>query len=339
MIKRVLIILAVVLLPLAAFGADVSDRDILLTSDGTLYTVESVSPDNVPNLRTISQRVLLLTVQRGTASSTSAVPASLNGGWNGYPSLAFDPQSKTLFIFWQTALNGFLTSDLFVCSYQNGAWGVPTALDNVSWAVRENLHIALTRQTETMAADGSPTSIPEITVHAVWWQQDGSTEWARYAMLTMDNGNVSSIQIRNVSDFLAHRDSPAATPSDNEILRHPVILESAAHDTVDVVFGDLAANKMHRIALKPVANGRLRIPIGVREVPIVAPVAKIDATSSVSAFASSNDSLAFYFTASQSMNYLLYKDGVWSPMRSIALNEKITRDAAVEALRRMANSQ
>src|SRR5512142_671598 len=112
MIKRILIILAIVLLPLAAAAAGVPDRDVLLTSDGTLYTVESVSSEAVPNLRTPSQSVLLMTTQNGTTYSTDVAPASLNGGFNVYPSLAYDPQSKTLFLFWQMALNGFLTSDL-----------------------------------------------------------------------------------------------------------------------------------------------------------------------------------------------------------------------------------
>jgi hypothetical protein len=341
MIKRALILLVVVLLPLTVLGGDLPDRDVLLTSDGTLYTVESVSRDDVPSLRTISQRVLMLTVQKGATSSITAVPASLSGGWNGYPSLAYDPQSNTLFIFWQTALNSFLTSDLLVCSYQNGTWGVPTSLDNVSWAVRENLHIALTRRTEVTAADGSTTSVPEITVHAVWWQQDSSTQWARYAMLTMENGNVSSIQIRNVSDFLSAPDAPADKPVDSEILRHPVILESTAHDTVDVVYGDVRSGKMHRVTLKPVANGRLRIPIGVRDGSLPTPdIATIDATTSVSALPSSGgDGLALYFASSDSLSYLLYRNGAWSPARSIALNEKLTYDSAVEALRRMVNSE
>jgi hypothetical protein len=338
MIKRVLILLVVVLLPLTAFGGDVPDRDVVLTSDGTLFTIESVSRDDVPNLRTISQRVLMLTVQKGATSSITAVPASLNGGWNGYPSLALDPQSNTLFIFWQMAVNGFLTSDLLVCSYQNGTWGVPTALDNVSWAMRENLHIALTRRTEATADDGSTTSVPEITVHAVWWQQDGSTEWARYAMLTMENGNVSSIQIKNVSDFLPKPDAPANKPVDNEILRHPVILESAAHDTVDVVYGDVRSGKMHRITVKPIANGRLRIPIGVKDRDLPTPVAMSNAATSISALPSSGDGLALYFANSDSISYLLYKNGAWSPLRSIALNQKLTHDSAVEALRRMLNS-
>ncbi len=336
MIRRTLILLAIVLLPLTAVAADVPDRDVLLTNDGTLYTVESVSRDDVPTLKTVSQRVLMMTVQNGTTTSTSAVPATLNGGFNGYPSLAYDPQSKTLFLFWQTALNGFLTSDLFVCSYQNGAWGVPTALDSVSWAVRENLHIALTRKTAVVGAD---TSLSEITVHAVWWQQDSSTEWARYAMLTMDGGNVSSIQIKDVSDFLAQQDTPADNPVNSEILRHPVILESIAHDSVDVVYGDTRSGHMHRVTIKPIANGRLRIPVGVRDGNVPTPVANLDSAANVSALGTMGDGLALYFGTSDSVNYLLYKDGAWSPMRSITLTDKITRDSAVDALRRMLISE
>ena len=292
------------LLPVGALAADVPDRDVLLTSDGTVYTVESVSHDDLPSLNTTSQRVLILTVQSGSTMVTTAVPASLGGGWNAYPSLAFDAQSNTLYIFWQTALNGFLTSDLFVCSYQNGKWGVPTALDTISWAIRMNLHVALTRTTETRAADGSIRAIPEITVHAIWWQEDSSNEWARYAMLTMENGNVSSIEIQNVSDFLAKPDILTGSPASSELLRHPVILESAAHDTVDVVYGDILSNRMHRVTIKPIANGRLRIPIGVRDSTLQPPIADVGTAATVSAISSGGGDLALYFANSDSLKYL-----------------------------------
>lgn len=338
MIKRVLILIAFVLLPAGAFAADAIDRDVLLTTDGTLYTVESVTSD-VAALQTTSQRVLTLTVQNGTTSTSTVVPATLEGGFNVSPSLAFDSQTNTLFLFWQTTRNGFLTSDLLVCSYHNGVWGVPTAIDSVSWAVRDNLHIALTRRTTTTAADGSTTTIPEITVHAVWWQENSSDEWARYAMLTTESGNVSSIQIKRVSDFLSKPDMAVSDPIGSDVLRHPVILESGAHDTVDVVYGDVHSGKMHRVTIKPIANGRLRIPVGVRDGSIPTPVANLDAASRVSAIPSSGDGLALYFAGTDSVNYLTFRNGAWSPVRSIALGPKLTFDAAVEAIRRMVNAE
>lgn len=338
MIKKVLILIAFVLLPTAAFAADTLDRDFLLTADGTLYTVESVTADSV-NLHTESQRILTLTVQEGTTSTTLVVPATLEGGFNVSPSLAFDSQTKTLFLFWQTTRNGFLTSDLLVCSYHNGVWGVPTAIDSVSWAVRDNLHIALTRRTTTTSADGSTTTIPEITVHAVWWQENSSDEWARYAMLTTENGNVSSIQIKAVSDFLSKPDAAVSDPTQSDVLRHPVILESGAHDTVDVIYGDVQSGKMHRVTIKPIANGRLRIPVGVRDGALPTPVANIDAASRVSAIPSSGDSLALYFAGTDSVNYMTFKNGAWAPAHSIALGPKLTFDAAVEAIRRMVNAE
>lgn len=338
MMKRILIAVALVLLPLSAF-ADARDRDMALTSDGTLYTVESIFPDNVPNLQTASQRVLMLTVQNGGTATTTAVPATLNGGWHGYPALAYDSLSSTLYVFWEVARNNFLTSDLLVCSYQNGTWGQPTALDSASWALRENLHIAITRSTEQTASDGSKIAIPETTVHAVWWQQNSSEEWARYAMLTMDNGNVSSIEIRNVSDFLSRPDTAAEVSTHNDLLRHPLILEAATHDTVDVVYGDINTDKMHRITIKPIANGRLRIPIGVKDSILPAPVANITSTANVSAIASTNDNLGIYFASDQALNYLLYQNGQWSPMRSIALSSILSPESAIDALRRMFASQ
>ncbi len=338
MIKRLLIVAAICLLPIFAFGQD-SDRNILLTSDGTLYTIESVYRDAVPNLNTTSSRVLMLTIQQGATATSVAVPESLTGGWHVEPTLAYDSDSKTLYLFWEAAKNNGLSSELLVCTYQNGNWGYATSLDSIDWDLRQNLRIAITRKTEQTNPDGSTTVIPEVTVHAVWWQQSGIGEWARYAMLTMDKGNVSSIQIQNLSDFLSKPDAVRDTPVDNETLRHPIISESATRDRVDVFFGDVRADTMHHVTLKPVAQGRLRIPIGVRDDPILTPVAIADSAQGVSGFSASDGSLTYYYSGPQWLNYILYKNGTWSPLRSIALTGKLTAETAVEALRRMMNSE
>ena len=59
--KRLLLILLVAIAPATLF-ADVADRDVLLTQDGTLYTVESVNNDGPGD----ASRILNLTIQRGS---------------------------------------------------------------------------------------------------------------------------------------------------------------------------------------------------------------------------------------------------------------------------------
>lgn len=337
MMKRIWAVLAVALLPLAAFG-QLANRDILLTGDGTLYSVESVDTQTLKDPQTNSPRVLLLTIQKGTSTAVTIVPASMMGGWNIDPALAYDSESNTLFLFWELARNGGLATDLVFCSYQNGVWGFPTTLDSIDWDFRMNLRIGITRKTEYVDAAGTKTSVPEITVHAVWWQESALRRWARYAMLTTEKGNVTSIFVKNLADFVPpDRESTEALNSTNEFLRHPAILESPTHDTVDIVFGDEKAGRLHRLTLKPTLNGRLRIPIGVKDTPMPLPRADVYATN-ISAVAGA-ESLAFYFTTNQALQYVVFKKGSWSPLTSVALTEKIARETAVDALQRMVSSQ
>ncbi len=72
------------------------------------------------------------------------------------------------------------------CSYQQRRVGKRSDTRQRRLGSSKNLRIAITRKTEQTDANGDVTLIPEVTVHAVWWEQSGSAEWARYAMLTTD---------------------------------------------------------------------------------------------------------------------------------------------------------
>jgi hypothetical protein len=339
---RALLIFAALLFPLLAL-ADTSDRDVLLTSGGTMYAIESVSADSVANLKTDSSTVLTLTVQNGNDSKTIPVPATLGGGWHISPALAYDSDSDTLFVFWEGLRNNGLASDLLFVSYHDGAWGTPNAIDTLDWNLRRNLRIAITRKVQDTGSDGNPVMVPEIHVHAVWWEEKyGYREWARYAMLNIDKGNVTSKTIVDLSDFTNAHD-PAVPNHDNiELLRHPVVIESAAHETVDVIWGDVDAQKMHRTTIGVIIQGRLRVPIGRGDHNLPTPTATTNAAAnvdtSVSAFAPAGDSVVFYYAADQSMYYSLLKDGKWTA-KSVALSGKINRDVATEAIRRMVGAE
>jgi len=337
--KRIVLALVFAALSLTAVA---DERELLLAGDGKLFTVESVFNDSTQKAIT-SNRYLTLTVQDGDKTSTQIVPASTTTGSHVNPALAYDADSKTLFVFWEAARNGGLASDLLFCSYQDGKWGQVTALDTVDYDLRVNLSIALTRKTEDTTVNGGQKKVilNEINVHAVWWQVGGggAMEWARYAMLTIDKGNVAKdgIQVMNLRDFLID-DAGPDTRATREIFRHPAIFESAAHDTVDVVFGDPRNDKMHRVTIQPtVQAGRIRIPIGKHR-DVATPTVTTFAAEGVGSVSSGADNIAYYYTDKDSVKYILYKDGAWSPVRSIALSDKLSNETAVSALRRMVSS-
>lgn len=335
MMKRLLILILAVM-PLAAFGQ--TDRDVVLADDGTVYAVESSFAKDVAGLRTNSERVLTLTIQNGENSSTTVIPATLTGGWHVDPAVAYDAQSKTLFVFWEAAHNNFNTSELLVAAYQNGTWTEPTSLDPAHLAARQNFRIAITHTTE-QATDTTITHIPEINIHAVWWEDNGAAEWARYAMITIEKGAVTAIDVRDLTSFGGVLAPTSAMSVDvaRELLRHPAVVETTTRDSVDVLFGDTTTLSLRRTNIRPTIQSRLRVPVGRGGFTIQAPSAGVMSVGTPVNAILSGDNVAFYFDKTpNTLSYLLYRNGQWSPVRGIALSEKLSHDTAVNALQKLA---
>jgi hypothetical protein len=338
--KRLLLVLLFALVPAALF-AQVADRDVLLTSNGTLYTVESVSDGSIVAEAT---RYLLLTIQRGTSKpQTVPVPASLVAGAHWRPALAYDSDSGTLFVLWLKMPNG-MSSELMLASYSNGRWGDAVSIDNQPYHLRFNLRIGITRRVSSLQKDGSFADVPELLVHAVWWDQTGYDEMARHALLTIERGAVASVEVHDLAEFTP---APAYFPNDvdpkfnPEILKHPAFVDNGTQDSIDVIFGDVHMNMFNRVTLKPIADGRIHIPIGARPggPRIMAPYAfSGDWTGRISTIAGSHDnSLLLYNTTPSSVNYILYSNGTWSSVKTLSLSDKLSADGAVAALSRMMN--
>lgn len=340
--KRLLILL-VALVPFAAFG-DTPDRDIVLTDDGTLYTVESTLAKDVPSLQSKSERVLTLTVQHGSdAPTTTVIPATNNGGWHVYPALAYDSSTKTLFVFWEAAYNTFQNTDLDFCSYRDGKFNTAASLDSAHWAARQNLRIAITRTTQQFNDDGTKTAVPETTVHAVWWEDNGGAEWARYAMITVDNGAASAIHVQDLGEFVngAGYAPAASSNASRELLRHPSVTETRTHDSVDVLFGDMNFVTIRRVTIQPtIQGGRLRVPTGRTGNGIPAPSANLMTSTPVDTLVN-GDSVAMYYDGQKpnTIDYLMYTNGNWSSVRTLPLSDKLSHDSAVSVLQKLITAQ
>ncbi|HEX3111096.1 MAG TPA: hypothetical protein VHU41_18485 [Thermoanaerobaculia bacterium] len=342
MIKRLLILL-VALVPLAAFG-QTADRDVVLTDDGTLYTVESTLAKDVQGLQTASERVLMLTVQHGSdPATTSVIPATVKGGWHVYPALAYDAPSKTLFVFWEAAYNTFQNTDLEFCAYHDGQWNAPASLDSAQWAARLNLRIAITRTSEQRNDDGTTTTVPETTVHAVWWEDNGGAEWARYAMITVLNGSAPVIHVQDLGEFVNGGGSAPAASSNvsRELLRHPSVTETRTHDSVNVLFGDMNLLTIRRVNIhSTIEGGRLHIPTGRTGTNIPAPSANVMSSTPVDTLLN-GDSVAMYYDGQKTntIDYLLFSNGNWSEVRTLTLSDKFSHDSAVAALQKLITAQ
>jgi len=338
--KRLLLILIVALVPLA-LQAQVADRDVLLTPDGTLYLIEST--DNDGSAPPQAQQFLRLTIQRGNASTQSIVPESLTAGRHWRPALAYDADSKTLFVFWLKMPNPF-SSELLLASYSDGRWSPAVSVDNQTYHLRFNLRIGITTRVSQLQSNGSWADVPALLVHAVWWEETGYGETARYGLFTIDHGAISFIELHNLNEFSGSVPMfpTEVDPKFNaEIMKHPAIVDNGTQNSIDVIFGDVDYNVFNRVTLKPVAESRIHIPIGVHPggPRVAAPNSFINKWDGrISTITSPHDgSMLLYNTTRDAVNYLIYSGGKWSSVKSVALSDKLSVDAAVVALSRMMN--
>lgn len=345
MIRKLLLALVLVIMPLAASAAP-QDREMLLTPDGTLYTIRPVWASDYA-YATESTSFLVLSQRRGDQFVDYIVPATLTAGVHRDAALAYDAESKTLFIFWQHIYT-ILSSELaFIAFREDGTWSEATTFGNRA-ANNENLRIAVTRSVEV--TDGDKTTLqPEINVHAVWWEFNSSNrkQSARYSMLTIENGTVAShTEPRDLTSFLAPVSKATAKDGNEEtdLLRNPALFTTPTQDAIDVVFGDTDSKSLSRVRVrptKPSIDARIRIPVGVREQNVGAPRFRTGANSTerIAAINGDPDRVAFYQRDGEAIRYVMYKNEKWSSTQSIKLDEQISSEAAVEAIRRLLNEQ
>ena len=342
--KRFLISVALALISTAAF-AQTADRDVLVTLEGTVYTLETQTPSSSASIE--ATRVLGLSIQNGADVRRLIVPESVSPGFHVGGALAYDADSKTLFVIWIHMPNA-MSSELLLASYRDGKWQPPVSIDNQSYHLRSNLRIGITRRVSQLQKDGTYADAPALLLHALWWDESGRGEEARYAMLPVENGAVSesSIEIHSLEEFVPRADEAyngVDAKFNAEILRHPAIVSSPTQSSVDVVFGNAKKNSIHSVTLHPIADTRIHIPIGIGGgkpgLHIIAPTNfTVDWKGPITVIAR-GDRLVFANAGEKSLSFITNSNGTWSVVKSIPIDSKFPAEAALAAVDKMVSSQ
>lgn len=347
--RRFLIALVLVLTAAGA-GAQLRVSDVLLTDEGTLFTIDNIGTQEFEqatetDLETTSINVLRLRIQRGEELDTIIVPGSLIGGTHVEPSLAWDDADGRLYIFWQR-IPGIGASEMLFASYKDGSWSDVSVFDSGIWRIRFNLKVTITRLAERRLEDGSVELRPALIAHAIWWEQLGQRESARYAMLELEQGAVRSIQIRELTDFVtSYTPEPyiLAEEFDRSVFRTPFLFDSPNGDSIDVLFANWYTNRYQLVTIKPVEdekNGVLHIPTGVTAGEFgPTPVRIRDANANLVAIRPnpSTGTIVVYAKSGDMLDWSALRRGQWSPSTALKLNDAITLDVALEGLRRAAS--
>jgi hypothetical protein len=345
--KRFLLVLVLILAPVSAL-AQFRASDVLMTDDGALFSVETVLTSDYNRevrtpIDTTSVRILRLRIQQNGETSEFVVPASLKGGSHIEPSLAYDAEDARLYIFWQNIPN-LMSSELLFASVKDGVWSDVSTFDNGIWRIRFNLKVAITHYVQVSEPDGTRTLAPAMIAHAIWWEQNGWRESARYAMLELDRGAVRYVQVSDLSDFVTGANpEPYALPEvyDKRIFRTPFIFETPDSSSVDMLFANWSTNRYSLLKIRPVLddkNGVLHIPIGVTQGEMDPPqfVPRYeDAGFSAMRSASGTSRIVIYSSSSTALDYVVYHKGAWDVQRTFVIGKtSTTMDQALDALRR-----
>lgn len=345
--KRFLLCATLVLASTSAF-AQALDHDVLVTPDGTVFTVDNATPSSVTSI--VATGILDMGIRNGSDVRHIVVPASTTTGYHSGATLAYDADSKTLFVLWIHMMDGMASSELLLAAYRDGKWQPPVAIDRQKYTTRTNLRLGITRRVSQLQEDGSYAEVPALLLHALWWDDAVKGEQARYAMLPIENGAVaqSSIEVHALEEFVPAGDDEFNAPKEDfnsEILRHPAIVTSPMQSTVGVVFGDTKKNTIHTVTLHPIAEVRIHIPVGVvdpgrkPEPHIIAPLGfSADWKGAISVIAR-GDRLVFAHSDEKSLSYITYSHGAWTGVKSIAVDNKFPAEAALAAVDKMVSTQ
>lgn len=346
--KRLLVVLAISLLSASAF-AQVTDRDVLVTPEGTVYTLEQQTPSESSGVA--ASNVLQLSIQNGSDTQRLLVPESLAAGFHSDGALAYDTASKTLFLVWTHMPNG-MSSELLLASYRDGKWQRAISIDSQGYSNHLNLRLGITRRISQLQKDGTYADVPALILHALWWESSGRGEEARYAMLPIEDGALSqdSVEIHSLEEFVGNDETVNKVDKNfnAEILRHPAIVSSPMQSTVDIVFGDTEKKSIHKVTLHPIAEHRAHIPVGIggggpagggKPFNLVAPASFNADWKGPITVIERGDRLVFANATDKALNYVTYSDGTWSDAKSIALSSKLTVETALAAVDKMVSSQ
>jgi hypothetical protein len=343
--KRLLASFALVLSATAAF-AQVADRDVVVTPGGTVYTIEAKTPP--PSSSMDATQTLALTIQNGSDVSHLYVPESMSSGTHLGGTLAYDSDSNTLFVLWTHTDDG-ASSELLLASYHGDKWQPAVSIDDAPFRYRSNLRLGITRRVSQLQTDGSYADVPALLLHAVWWEESGKGEEARYALLAIEKGALSSIEPHSLEEFVTAADDVynAVDPTFSKaILRHPAIVSSPMQSSVDVIFGDTRTNTIHGVTLRPIADHRIHIPVGIggggtgpKPRSLAAPPTFSADWKGPITVIERADRLVFANAGETSLNYIMFANNAWTSVKSIAIDNHFPAEAALAALDKMVSTQ
>ena len=215
--------------------------------------------------------------------------------------MVFDSTSRSFLLAYTSG------GDVLLSAYRDGSWGRPRQVVEDRGSV-SRIRLAITQQAEPEDGEsGAATS-----VHLFWWETNARFDGARYALADIEDGELTDFREHDLRDLANAGDTPG-----DRVVRQIMLLESAERDMVDVLFAH--GGSLYRVRLKPIADHRVRIPIGVR--PRMHQVPDLRGFSDARAVSSGDDDIVIFVADRRMIRYVISDGAKWSVAREVRLAE------------------
>jgi hypothetical protein len=358
---RFLPLFAALALLLSAGSARALEEVSLLTTDGTLHDLRAGTAIELgvdgPGIRPDSNLIEWAAKAQDGTVSLAILPDTVSGAVKHDLQLAYDDQTATLLLLW-TEDGPY--SQVRVGTLNAGAWTNVGLLPSQGLSLAYNARMVVTHQPVFWLDEtGTPQSKTTSILSIVWWEE-ALVGQARLATVFLDE---QSFDPANVPIY----DLPAMTGGGGPVsydgipdgaYLYPALQADGLSGAVLASFADLNAQKERVLRLQfpndwgkpsdPDPNSPNSVNWKRRHIPIVGIASEGPVNRLAPQVADTRDgvrttigrgyapTLSWGNAASSSVNYTRWNGADWDPIRSIAINDTMTYEHALDLVSGMA---
>jgi hypothetical protein len=313
-IRTLFLALLLAVTAVTAVVAVADETQTVLTSDGVVYAVDNSTRSELRLIRRV-----------GEERQTLVVPSTEDPAFDTQAHLLWDDATSMLFVVWHRSHD---RSDQIVMTRlgADGTWADPLLVATGSSAKRAGLQTVLAR----VGAGETATTL----IHVAWWSINADPV-AEYALMAFEQGQHLSTM---VADLKTLAGANGAADNDyepvTEVLHPPLAMARSGAAGVDVVFGSPTSTILTRVILEPKVRGDARLWKPSRKGGGITPRAGLMSANGDPVKAILSHGRIVLYTPDEKFRFVMFNNGEWTPQRMIQLDEKLTRDAMVQELRR-----
>jgi hypothetical protein len=318
MTRRLTVVLVALLLA-ATFASAQEMVHRALRPDGTVYSLDASRPT----------AQLEVSRRRGEIRDTLLVPSTDDEAIESDAKLVFDSVTGSVFVVWHRSAED-LDEIRLVSLDTNEEWSKVHVVATSERVRRAGLQVILTHAREE--DDESDTTL----VHAAWWSI-GTELTPEYALIAFESSMHLSTEIDNLRTFTKDATvASLATVEDEDTgeAAYPPLAMNASGKYMDVIYGGVRTTAVTRVRIEPTrisSEARIWRPSG--KALQHTPPARLTSLSAAPVQAFLNGDRFVLYTPDAKFRYSVYDDGVWTPIRTIELDENLTSQHVLEQLR------